>query len=61
MNNTNSAQKIDKIIKDIEVNKLKNVYNEYNDVIKLISNFIIKKKLILYGGFVINIILPKKL
>lgn len=61
MNNTNSAQKIDRIIKDIEVNKLKNVYNEYNDVIKLISNFIIKKKLILYGGFVINIILPKKL
>jgi hypothetical protein len=37
------------------------VYNEYNDVINLISKFIIKKKLILYGGFVINIILPKKL
>ena len=61
INNSGSADKIDKIIKDIEVNKLKNVYNEYNDVIKLISNFIIKKKLILYGGFVINIILPKKL
>jgi hypothetical protein len=61
MSNTGSANKIDKIIRDIEVNKLKNVYNEYNDVIKLISNFIIKKKLILYGGFVINIILPKNL
>lgn len=61
INNSGSADKIDKIIRDIEVNKLKNVYNEYNDVIKLISNFIIKKKLILYGGFVINIILPKKL
>ena len=61
INNSGSADKIDKIIKDIEVNKLKNVYNEYNDVIKLISTFIIKKKLILYGGFVINIILPKKL
>jgi len=61
INNSSSAEKIDKIIRDIEVNKLKNVYNEYNDVIKLISNFIIKKKLILYGGFVINIILPKKL
>ena len=59
--NNNSEYKIDKIIKEIEVNKLKNVYNEYNDVINLISKFIIKKKLILYGGFVINVILPKKL
>lgn len=58
---SNSEQKINKIIKEIEVNKLKGVYHEYNDVIKLISKFIIKKKLILYGGFVINIILPKKL
>lgn len=61
MNNNNSEYKIDKIIKEIEVNKLKNVYNEYNSVITLISKFIIKKKLILYGGFVINVILPKKL
>jgi hypothetical protein len=59
--NTNSEYKIDKIIKEIEEKKLKNVYNEYNDVINLISKFIIKKKLILYGGFVINLILPKKL
>ena len=59
--NTNSEYKIDKIIKEIEVKKLKNVYHEYNDVISLISKFIIKKKLILYGGFVINLILPKKL
>jgi hypothetical protein len=59
--NTNSEHKIDKIIKEIEEKKLKNVYNEYNDVINLISKFIIKKKLILYGGFVINLILPKKL
>jgi hypothetical protein len=59
--NTDSEYKIDKIIKEIEVKKLKNVYNEYNDVIKLISKFIIKKKLILYGGFVINLILPNKL
>ena len=61
MNNSNSEYKIDKIIKKIEEKKLKNVYNEYNDVINLISKFIIKKKLILYGGFVINLILPKKL
>ena len=61
MNNSNSEYKIDKIIQEIEEKKLKNVYNEYNDVINLISKFIIKKKLILYGGFVINLILPKKL
>ena len=61
MNNSSSEYKIDKIIREIEVKKLKSVYNEYNDVINLISTFIIKKKLILYGGFVINIILPKKL
>ena len=61
MNNSTSELKIDKIIKEIEVNKLKNVYNEYNDVINIISKFIIKKKLILYGGFVINVILPKHL
>jgi hypothetical protein len=61
MSNSTSEYKIDKIIKEIEVNKLKNVYNEYNDVINIISKFIIQKKLILYGGFVINVILPKHL
>jgi len=61
MSSTNTEHKIDKIIREIEVKKLKNVYHEYNDVIKLISKFIIKKKLILYGGFVINVILPQKL
>jgi hypothetical protein len=58
---TNSEHKIDKIIREIEMKKIKTAYNEYNDVIKLISKFIIKKKLILYGGFVINVILPKHL
>jgi hypothetical protein len=61
MSSTDTEHKIDKIIREIEVKKLKNVYHEYNDVIKLISKFIIKKKLILYGGFVINVILPQKL
>ena len=61
MNTAISEHKIDKIIKEIEVKKLKGVYHEYNEVINLISKFIIKKELILYGGFVINAILPKKL
>ena len=36
---------ISKIVKEIEVKKLKELYQEFNDVITLISNFIIKKKL----------------
>jgi hypothetical protein len=58
MSNNNSS--INKIVKEIEIKKLKELYNEFNVVIELISKFIIKKKLILYGGFVINLILPKK-
>jgi hypothetical protein len=58
MSNNNSS--INKIIKEIEIKKLKDLYNEFNDVIEIISKFIIKKNLILYGGFVINLILPKK-
>ena len=45
MNYSSSEYKIDKIIREIEEKKLKNVYNEYNNVIKLISTFIIKKNL----------------
>ena len=58
MSNNNSS--INKIVKEIEIKKLKELYKEFNVVIELISKFIIKKKLILYGGFVINLILPKK-
>ena len=58
MSNNNSS--INKIVKEIEIKKLKELYNEFIVVIELISKFIIKKKLILYGGFVINLILPKK-
>jgi len=58
MSNNNSS--INKIVKEIELKKIKELYKEFNVVIELISKFIIKKKLILYGGFVINLILPKK-
>jgi hypothetical protein len=60
MSSNNKSSSINKIIKEIEVKKLKELYKEFNDVIMLISNFIIKKNLILYGGLVINLILPKK-
>lgn len=55
-----SSDAIDNIINEIEGNKLRIVYNEFNDVINIISKFVIKKKLILYGGLVINLALPKK-
>jgi hypothetical protein len=51
---------LDKIIKNIETNKLKKIYKEFNSVIKTISKFVVQKNLILYGGLVINLILPKK-
>ena len=38
-----SSLTINKIIKDIEVKKLKDLYDEFNKVIELISKFIIKK------------------
>lgn len=48
------------VIRNIEAIKLKKIYKEFNTVIKTISKFVIRKKLILYGGLVINLILPKK-
>lgn len=51
---------LNKIVKNIEDNKLKKIYKEFNAVIKIISKFVITKNLILYGGLVINLMLPKK-
>jgi len=52
---------IESIVNNIEIAKLKKVQIEFDDVINIISEFIISKNLILYGGLVINLILPKKL
>jgi hypothetical protein len=54
------SSSLNKIIKDIETDKLKKIYYEFNSVIKTISKFVIQKNLILYGGLVINLMLPKK-
>jgi len=60
INATNNFLKLKKIINklDIENNKEKYIlnYKLFEDVKK----FIIKKKLILYGGYAINLLLPKK-
>jgi hypothetical protein len=55
-----SSGAIDNIIDKIEEKQLKTVYKEFNNVINIISRFVVRKKLILYGGLVINLALPKK-
>ena len=51
---------IDNLVDKIEEDKLKKQYEENKDLLEEVSKFIIKKKLILYGGLTINLILPKK-
>jgi len=55
-----SSDAIDNIIGKIEEKQLNIVYKEFNNVINIISRFVVRKKLILYGGLVINLALPKK-
>ena len=54
------SKTIDKIIKDIELYKMRKMYDEYKDLFHIVGEFIISKKLILYGGLTINLLLPKK-
>ena len=55
-----SSSYIENLVDKIEENKLKQQYEENKGLLEEVSNFIIKKKLILYGGLTINLILPKK-
>jgi hypothetical protein len=52
--------RLNDLIQQIEVMKLKKMYEENEDLFKMISKFIIKKHLLLYGGLTINLLLPKK-
>lgn len=54
------SKKIEEIVDKIEEKQMKILYKEFSEVIELVSKFIIRKKLILYGGLVINLALPKK-
>jgi hypothetical protein len=51
---------INSIVKNIEILKLKKLYEEYKTLFDIVSKFIIKKHLLLYGGLTINMMLPKK-
>jgi len=54
-----SSTYINNIVDEIEENKIKKQYEDNKDLLEEVSKFIIKKKLILYGGLTINLILPK--
>jgi len=55
-----SSSLIENLVDKIEIEKLNKLYEDNKDLLEEVSKFIIKKKLILYGGLTINLILPKK-
>ena len=50
---------LEKIIEGIEINNLKKNFYKNEKLFKLVEKFIKKNKLILYGGYALNLILPK--
>lgn len=60
VSSSNTSYKLNDLIQQIEIIKLKKMYEENQDLFEMISKFIIKKQLMLYGGLTINLLLPKK-
>ena len=54
-----SKYKIEQIIKQTDIDLLKKKYEETLALMKIVEKFIIKKRLLLYGGYAINLLLPK--
>jgi hypothetical protein len=52
--------RLNDLIQQIEIMKLKQMYEENKELFETISDFIIHKNLMLYGGLTINLLLPKK-
>ncbi len=52
-------KKLDKIIEEKHLIERKNLYRETQKLFKIITNFVIKKNLLVYGGYAVNSILPK--
>ena len=46
-------------VDNIEINRLKKDYNDNKIIFEIVGNFIKKYKLILYGGYALNLILPE--
>lgn len=51
---------IDNIIQNIDIQKNKEKFIKYKSLFDDVRKFIIKKKYMLYGGYAINLLLPKK-
>jgi hypothetical protein len=52
--------KIQEIIEEIDKKNLQDKYINTLDLIKYVESFIKRKQLIIYGGFAINLLMPKK-
>ena len=53
------SNSIKNIVDDIEINKLKKELIDNKKIFEIVEQFIKSKKLILYGGYALNLILPK--
>lgn len=51
---------INDIVNEIEINKNRKLYNENACLFDIVGQYIISKKLMIYGGLTINLLLPKK-
>ena len=51
---------ITSIVNNFEINKLKNEFNNNKKLFEIVKTYIKKKNFILYGGYALNLILPKK-
>lgn len=58
--NNKSKYIIKQLIIKNDIEELKETYEKTLDIMKIVDDFIIKKKLLLYGGFAINLLLHKK-
>lgn len=48
-----------KLVADMESENMKKLYMESKDIIEEVARFITKKKLMIYGGFALNVLLPE--
>jgi hypothetical protein len=55
-----SSKNIVSIVNEIDHQILKKQYDDTKDIMKIVGDFIKKKHLLIYGGFALNLLLPKK-
>ena len=55
-----SSKNIMNIVNEIDYEILKKQYYDTKDIMKIVGGFIKKKKLLIYGGYALNLLLPKK-